>query len=333
LHRITKVKDKKTANSNLVDKAREVIRIEARAVNALAERIGDDFLSAVDLLYSSRGRVIVSGLGKSGYVARKIAATLASTGTPAIYLHPVEGVHGDLGVTTKGDVVIAVSKSGEMDELPHLLRIFKRLEVSVIALTGSLNSTLALNADVVLDVSVEEEACPHGLAPTASTTASLAMGDALAIALLLKRGFGPEDFALIHPGGALGRKLLLKVEDVMMTGENVPWVSVDATMKDAVNEMTAKRGITSVVDKNQHVVGVVTNGDLMRLIEKSERIFDIPVADVMNRSPKIISKNELGAAAVKMMEQHGIISMPVVDDEEKLTGVIHLHDLMRARVV
>jgi len=327
------MKDKKTVSPNLLDKAREVIRIEAKAVSTLADRIGDEFLEAVDLLYSSRGRVIVSGMGKSGYVARKIAATLASTGTPAIYLHPVEGVHGDLGVTTKGDVVIAISKSGEMDELPYLLRIFKRLEVSVIALTGSGNSTLAQNADVVLDVSVEEEACPHGLAPTASTTASLAMGDALAIALLLKRGFGPDDFALIHPGGALGRRLILKVEDVMIGGDNIPRVSLDATMKDAVIEMTAKRGITSVVDKKHHVVGVVTNGDLMRLIEKSEMIFNIPVVEVMNKNPKVISKNELGAAAVKMMEKHAIISMPVVDGDNKLIGIIHLHDLMKAGVV
>ncbi|MFQ6103129.1 MAG: SIS domain-containing protein [Candidatus Glassbacteria bacterium] len=326
------IKEGKTESLDLIEKAKGVIRIEAHAVNSLYDRIGKEFLRAVELLYSARGRVIVSGLGKSGYVARKIASTLASTGTPAIYLHPVEGVHGDLGVATKGDVVIAVSKSGEMDELPHLLNIFKRLEVSVIAITGTLDSTLALNADVVLDVSVEEEACPHNLAPTASTTASLAMGDALAIALLLKRGFTYEDFALIHPGGSLGRKLL-KVEDVMMRGEDVPWVSLDSTMKDAVIEMTAKRGITSVVDKKHHVVGVITNGDLMRLLEKTESIFDIPVADVMNKNPKIIYQKELGATAVKMMEEYGIISMPVVDEENRLKGVIHLHDLMRARVL
>jgi len=327
------MKDGTLTNLDLMEKAKTVIRTEARAVSTLVDRIGDDFLKAVEMLYASRGRVIVSGLGKSGYVARKIAATLASTGTPAIYLHPVEGVHGDLGVATKGDTVIAVSKSGEMDELPHLLKIFKRLEVGVIALTGSLKSTLAQSADVVLDVSVEEEACPHNLAPTASTTASLAMGDALAISLLLKRGFGPEDFALIHPGGALGRRLILKVEDVMMMGDDVPWVSLDATMKDAVIEMTAKRGITSVIDREHHVVGVITNGDLMRLIEKTELIFDIPVVDVMNRNPKIISKDELAAVAVKMMEEHGIISMPVVDEHGRLKGVIHLHDLMRAKVV
>jgi arabinose-5-phosphate isomerase len=319
-------------STDLIEKAKEVIRVEAVAVGSLAERIGEDFLRAVDLLYSSRGRVIVSGLGKSGYVARKIASTLASTGTPAIYLHPVEGVHGDLGMAAKGDVVIAVSKSGEMDELSHLLSLFKRLEVKVIGLTGTLDSTLALNADIVLDVSVEEEACPYNLAPTASTTAALAMGDALAIALLLKRGFGPDDFARLHPGGALGRKLL-KVEDVMMRGEDVPWVSLDATMKDAVIEMTAKRGITSVVDRKHHVVGVVTNGDLMRLLEKTELIMGIPVTQVMNRNPKIISSKEFAAEAVRMMEEYGIISMPVVDEGNRLTGVIHLHDLMRAGVV
>lgn len=319
-------------STDLIEMARDVIRIEAKAVHTLSDRIGESFLRAVDLLYASRGRVIVSGLGKSGYVARKIASTLASTGTPAIYLHPVEGVHGDLGMATKGDVVIAVSKSGEMEELPHLLSLFKRLEVAVIALTGTLDSTLALNADVVLDVSVEEEACPYNLAPTASTTAALAMGDALAIALLLKRGFTLDDFARLHPGGALGRKLL-KVEDVMMRGEDVPWVSLDATMKDAVIEMTAKRGITSVVDRRHRVVGVVTNGDLMRLLERTELIMTIPVTQVMNRNPKIISSKEFAAKAVRMMEEFGIISMPVVDGEGRLTGVIHLHDLMRAGVV
>jgi arabinose-5-phosphate isomerase len=326
------LKTDKMQNTDLIEKAREVLRIEAAAVSSLGERIGENFLTAVDYLYSSRGRVIVSGLGKSGYVARKIAATLASTGTPAIYLHPVEGVHGDLGMAAKGDVVIAVSKSGEMDQLPYLLSLFKRLEVKVIGLTGTPGSTLALNADVVLDVSVEEEACPFNLAPTASTTAALAMGDALAIALLLKRGFGPEDFARLHPGGSLGRKLL-KVEDVMMRGEDVPWISLDATMKDAVIEMTAKRGITSVVDRKHRVVGVVTNGDLMRLLEKTELIMGIPVTQVMNRNPKIISSREFAAKAVRMMEEFGIISMPVVDEENRLTGVVHLHDLMRAGVV
>lgn len=330
MHKVQRTE--KMQSTDLIEMARDVIRIEAKAVHTLSDRIGESFLRAVDLLYASRGRVIVSGLGKSGYVARKIASTLASTGTPAIYLHPVEGVHGDLGMATKGDVVIAVSKSGEMEELPHLLSLFKRLEVAVIALTGTLDSTLALNADVVLDVSVEEEACPYNLAPTASTTAALAMGDALAIALLLKRGFTLDDFARLHPGGALGRKLL-KVEDVMMRGEDVPWVSLDATMKDAVIEMTAKRGITSVVDRRHRVVGVVTNGDLMRLLERTELIMTIPVTQVMNRNPKIISSKEFAAKAVRMMEEFGIISMPVVDGEGRLTGVIHLHDLMRAGVV
>jgi arabinose-5-phosphate isomerase len=318
----------------LLKKAREVFRIEAEAINALEDRIGDEFVEAIEILSTCQGRVVVSGIGKSGIVAKKVASTLASTGTPSLFLHPEEGIHGDLGMVVRGDAVLVISKSGEMDQLPQLMSLFKRLEVKIISITASTTSTLAANSDVVLNMSVKEEACPYGLAPTASTTVALAIGDALAIALLLKRGFKREDFALIHPGGTLGKKLLLKVKDLMLVREDeVPKVSIDATMKEAIFEMTAKRGLTSVIDGEGKVVGVVTNGDLMRLLEKTEQIFHIPVRDVMTMSPKVIDQEELAISAVKMMEQYGIISMPVVDDSDILVGVIHLHDLMRAGII
>ncbi len=318
----------------LLQKAREVFRIEAEAINALETQIGDEFVEAIEILSNCQGRVVVSGIGKSGIVAKKVASTLASTGTPSLFLHPEEGIHGDLGMVVRGDVVLVISKSGEMEQLPQLLSLFKRLEVKIIAITASTTSTLAANSDVILKMSVKEEACPYGLAPTASTTVALAIGDALAIALLLKRGFKREDFALIHPGGSIGKKLLLKVKDLMLVRDDeVPRVPVDATMKEAVFEMTAKRGLTSVVDEEGVVVGVVTNGDLMRLLEKTELIFHIPVREVMTTTPKVINQGELAISAVKMMEQYGIISMPVVDDANVVVGVIHLHDLMRAGII
>ncbi len=318
----------------LLQKAREVFRIEAEAINALETQIGDEFVEAIEILSNCQGRVVVSGIGKSGIVAKKVASTLASTGTPSLFLHPEEGIHGDLGMVVRGDVVLVISKSGEMEQLPQLMSLFKRLEVKIIAITASTTSTLAANSDVILKMSVKEEACPYGLAPTASTTVALAIGDALAIALLLKRGFKREDFALIHPGGSIGKKLLLKVKDLMLVRDDeVPRVPVDATMKEAVFEMTAKRGLTSVVDEEGVVVGVVTNGDLMRLLEKTELIFHIPVREVMTTTPKVINQGELAISAVKMMEQYGIISMPVVDDANVVVGVIHLHDLMRAGII
>jgi arabinose-5-phosphate isomerase len=318
----------------LLEKARDVFRIEAEAVKSLEERFGDEFIAAIDILYGCKGRVIVSGIGKSGIVAKKIASTFASTGTPALFLHPVEGIHGDLGMVVRGDVVLIISKSGEMDQLPQLLSLFKRLEVKIIAITASTSATLAASSEVVLDMSVKEEACPYGLAPTASTTVALAIGDALAIALLLKRGFKKEDFAIIHPGGTIGKKLLFKVKDLMLSREDeIPRISISSTMKEAIFEMAAKRGITSVVDADGKVVGVVTNGDLMRLADKTEHIFHIPVTEVMAKTPKVIQPDELAITAVKMMEQYGIISMPVVDEQRVLIGVIHLHDMMRAGII
>lgn len=312
--------------------ARETLRLEARAIQGLEPRLGPAFAQAVDLLFGCRGRVIVTGMGKSGLVGRKIASTLTSTGTPSLFVHPAEGVHGDSGVALSGDVVVALSKSGETGELLDLLSVFKRFDLAVIALVGRPGSALARYADVALDCSVDEEACPHDLTPTASTAAMLALGDALAMALLTRRDFRPEEFAAFHPGGALGRRLLLTVADVMLTGDDCPSVPVDATMREAILEMAHKRGTVPVVDRDR-VVGVVTNGDLMRLMEETDRVFDLPVREVMTPDPKLIRPDALAAVAVNQMENHGIMAMPVVDDERRLLGIVHLHDCMRAGVV
>lgn len=314
-------------------RARETLVVEAQAIRALETRLGPSFVEAVDRLFACRGRAIVTGMGKSGLVARKIAATLTSTGTPSVYLHPAEGVHGDAGVALRGDVVIALSKSGETDELLQLLGVFKRFDLPIVALVGAPRSTLARRADVVLDCSVDEEACPHDLTPTASSTAMLAMGDALAMALLTRRDFRPEDFAVFHPGGSLGKRLLLTVADVMLTGDLVPSVAIDATMREAIVEMAHKRGTVPIVDDRERVVGVVTNGDLMRLMEETDQVFAVPVAEVMTREPKTIFPDALAASAVNQMENHGIVALPVVDAERRLVGIVHLHDCMRAGVV
>jgi arabinose-5-phosphate isomerase len=314
------------------EKGKEVIRIEAAAVAALEERLDEDFEKALDIIFQTRGRVIVSGMGKSGIVAKKIAATLSSTGTPAIFLHPVEGIHGDLGVVQRNDVVIAISKSGNTDELYQLVPLFKRMGISIITLTGNRDSPLAKRSDVVLDVGVKEEACPYDLIPTASTTATVAMGDALAIALLHRRNFSPEDFALLHPGGSLGRRLLLTVEDVMLTDDEVPVVREDVSMEKTILEMTAKRGVTSVVDKDGKLVGVFVYGDLGRLLEKTKDIFDKEVREVMIRDPKTITKDRLAAEALQKMEEYGITSLVVIGDERRPIGIVHLHDIMRAGV-
>ena len=320
------------APADWLARARETLAVEAESIRALESRIGPAFAEAVDRLFLCRGRAIVTGMGKSGLVGRKIASTLTSTGTPAVYLHPAEGVHGDAGLALKGDVVIVLSKSGETGELLQLMGVFKRFDLPVIALVGAPRSTLARRADVVLDCSIAEEACPHDLTPTASSTAMLAMGDALAMALLTRRDFRPEDFAVFHPGGSLGKRLLLTVADVMVTGDGVPSVPQDATMREAIVEMAHKRGTVPVVDAGK-VVGVVTNGDLMRLMEETDSVFSIPVERVMSRAPKTIVAHALAATAVNQMENHGIVALPVVDDEGHLEGIVHLHDCMRAGVV
>ena len=315
-----------------VEKGKEVIRAEAEAVAALEERIDENFKRALDLIFNAKGRIIVSGMGKSGIVARKIAATLSSTGTSAIFLHPVEGVHGDLGMVQRHDIAIAVSKSGNTDELYQLVPLFKRMGIPIITLTGNPDSPLAKRSDVVLDVSVKEEACPYDLIPTSSTTATVAMGDALAIALLHRRNFSPEDFAKLHPAGALGRRLLLTVEEVMLTSDDVPIVHEEASMEKTILEMTAKRGVTSVVNEKGKLVGIFVYGDLGRLLEKTKDIFKKKVREVMIRYPKTITKDKLAAEALKEMEEFGITSLIVTNEKEQPIGIVHLHDIMRAGV-
>jgi arabinose-5-phosphate isomerase len=319
--------------SEIVERGRRVVRMEREALQESENRIDDSFAKAVEILARSTGRAIVSGVGKSGLVGRKIAATLTSTGTPATFLHPSESLHGDLGIVGQSDVAILISKSGESNELVALLEHLKRLGVCTIAIVGEKNSTLGRHTDVALDAWVKEEACVHDLAPTTSTTVALALGDALAVALLEEKGFKSEDFARLHPGGALGRKLLTQVRDVMVTGNLIPVLSPSATMREAVVQLAERRGIAVIRGDDGGVAGVVTSGDLTRLMEREDNVMPIPVSGVMTKNPRIAHDDELGSAVVYRMEQHGIISMPVVDENEKLVGVIHLHDLMRAGVV
>lgn len=319
---------------NLIEQAKKVLTIESKAVASLADRIDENFVRAVELIYECKGRVVITGMGKSGIIGKKIASTLSSIGTPALFLHPAEGIHGDLGMVTKGDVIICLSNSGETDELLKLLPVVKRFDVRLIAITGNINSTLANNSDVVLDASVDEEACPWDIVPTASTTASLAMGDALAIALLDRKGFTKEDFAILHPGGSLGKSLLLTVEDLMHKGDALPVVKEDTPFKDVIYEISSKKlGVTTVVDKNGVLKGIVTDGDLRRLLEKRKDVFEITASDMMTVNPKIIAKNELAAKALQIMEQYSITSLLIVDERDSPAGIIHLHDLLKAGVV
>ncbi|MFC1614230.1 SIS domain-containing protein [Gemmatimonadota bacterium] len=317
----------------ILSQARRVVRIEAEAVNGLLDRLDSSFVQAVDIIFSCKGRVIISGVGKSGIVGRKLATTFTSTGTPAIFIHPVDCLHGDMGLVSPEDIFVAVSKSGETDEIEQLLHFFKRLDVKIIAVTGKKDSSLSRTADVALDVSVVQEACPHDLAPTASTTAAMVMGDALAVCLLLRRDFGPEDFASLHPAGTLGRKLLLKVKEVMLSGEGLPMVNFRAGMKEVLMVLVGKRGICPVVDDDRRLIGVVTDGDFKRLLNRTVDFMDVPVSEVMTGTPKSIHPDELCVSVVKKMEEFSIISMPVVDNDNRLVGVLHLHDLMRARVI
>ena len=322
--------------TDILEAARKVLRIEAEAVQALNDRINGEFVRAVEMILACSGRVVVTGMGKSGLICQKIAATMASTGTPALFLHPAEGVHGDLGMVAKGDVVIAVSNSGETEELTRILPVIKRMGLPLIAMAGKPESTLARAGDVFLDISVKEEACPLQLAPTASTTATLAMGDALAVALLLERGFREEDFALYHPGGALGKRLLLRVEDLMHTEAAIPLVTPQTALKDALYEITSKKlGLTGVVGEGGELVGVFTDGDLRRTIEKGVELLHRPISEFMNRQPKRILRTHLAVKALQRMEEHAITSLFVFNSEEDRVpvGVIHLHDLLRAGVV
>jgi arabinose-5-phosphate isomerase len=314
--------------------AREVINIEAAAVQALTQRVDDNFLRALNIILSCEGRVIVSGMGKSGHIARKIAATMSSTGTPAYFVHPAEASHGDLGMITAQDVFIALSYSGESDELMTIVPLIKRQGARLISLTGNAKSSLALAADAHLDGSVSKEACPMGLAPTTSTTAALVLGDALAMALLDAKGFGKEDFARSHPGGSLGRRLLTHVRDIMHTGKAIPAVSQDATLSDAILEISRKSlGMTAIVDENQSVLGIYTDGDLRRTLEKKLDFNTTAISSVMSKTPRSISPDALAAEAVRMMEERGISQMLVVDNNNKLVGALNMLDLLRAKVI
>lgn len=321
-----------TDSEALVAEGRRVLALEARAVNALEARLGEDFARACTLIAEAGGRVITCGIGKSGHIARKMAGTLTSTGTPAIFLHPVEALHGDLGIVGRDDVAIVVSKSGDSEELRGLIDYLSRLGVPIIALVGASRSQLGDHATVVLDCSVEEEACPMDLAPTSSSTAALAMADAIAVTVLQIKGFEVEDFAALHPGGSLGRKLTVTVADVMER-EDYPALSEDASVKDVIGPLAEQRGTVPIVDARSRIVGVVTAGDLTRLMEHDADFLRRDVREIMTRDPKTASANELGSAAASRMEAYGIMALPVVREDGTVEGVVHLHDLMRAGAV
>lgn len=333
---IEKRSDEVSGEVNIIEEAKRVLRIEAKSILELSERIDEAFLKAIELLYNCKGKIALMGMGKSGLIARKIASTFASTGTPSFFLHPAEGMNGDFGMLTKEDLVIAISNSGETRELLEVLPLIKRFGNQLIVLTGNERSTLAKAGNICLNIHVKEEACPLGLAPTASTTATLALGDALAVALMVKRGFREEDFALLHPGGSLGKRLLLKVEDLMHTGEAFPMVSEKTLMKDAIFEITSKRlGVTGVQNEEGHLVGVITDGDLRRALERFENILNRPASEIMTRNPKWILRDALASEAVKRMEEYSITSLFVFDhsNDRVPVGIIHLHDLLKAGVI
>ncbi len=313
--------------------AKDVLDIEAKAILRLKNNIGDDFDKAVDILYNCKGRVIVTGMGKSGLIGKKIAATMSSTGTPAYFLHPAESTHGDSGVITRNDVIIAISNSGETQELLNLLPLIKRFGCEMIGMTGNLNSTLAKTSEVTLDISVEREACPLGKAPTASTTATLAMGDALAVCLMEKKGFTKEDFLMYHPSGKLGKGLTYKVRDLMITGDKMPVVSDDETFTDVINTISEyKLGMAMVVDSDRKLSGVLTDGDIRRTVIKYHDISNLRIKDVMTSNPKRITSDAYAASALNLMEKFSITALAIVDENNIPVGVIHVHDLLRAGV-
>lgn len=313
----------------MLKQAKEVLKIEAEGILGLIERIGREFTAALELIYQSPGRVIVTGIGKSGLVGRKISATLNSTGTPSIFLHPVEAMHGDLGMVQKGDVILALSNSGETMELNAIMPIIRAIGSKIIAMTGDAGSTLAASADVVLDVGVPREACPLGLAPTASTTAALAMGDALAVTLLRKRRFQSSDFKRLHPGGTLGDRLSVQVDKVMTTGRKVPTVQADALMTEAVQVMNKNNlGVLLVVDSKKILRGIFTDGDLRRTLAKAGALPEVPIRTLMNPAPIAITPDRLAAQALEVMQAHEITVLPIVNESQRLLGMIHLHDLL-----
>jgi arabinose-5-phosphate isomerase len=315
--------------NEIIKTGRNVIRIEADAVANLEKSINQDFVKAIDIIYATKGRVVLTGMGKSGLIARKIVATLNSTGTAAIYLHPTDALHGDLGMVRKEDVVIIISKSGSTEEIAKLMPMFKRLGVKLIAMSGNPNSSLVKQSDIFLNISVKEEACPHDLAPTSSTTATLVMGDALSVALLQKRGFTAEDFALLHPGGSLGKRLSLKIDEIMIKGDGVPVVKENSSIKDIILEMTSKRlGTTCVVDNAGKLSGIITDGDLRRLLEKTMDVKHLVATDIMSKKPKVTEKDYLASFALQLMESHKITSLIITDKNKKPIGIVHLHDLI-----
>ncbi len=320
----------------MLEHAKKTFEIEGNAILNLRERLNDNFINAVNIILSCEGKVIVTGIGKSGLISQKIASTFACSGTPAFFIHSAEGIHGDIGMISKKDVVIAVSNSGETDELVKILPIIKRLGLKLIALTGNKESVLAKNADILIDVSVKEEACSMGLIPTASTAVTMAMGDALAITVLESRGFSEEDFAVLHPGGALGKKLLLMVEDLMHVSDEIPLVLETDSIKEVLIEITSKRlGVTGVSDNEGNLTGIITDGDLRRALERKQDILSAEAKEVMSTSPKTIEKTALAAKALQEMEQHSITSLFVFSATatEKIEGIIHLHDILKAGVV
>jgi arabinose-5-phosphate isomerase len=323
------------STDSVIDIAKKVLETEAEAVNALIEKLGSNFEKAVEIIYHCRGRVVVTGMGKSGIVGKKIAATLASTGTPAFFLHPAEATHGDLGMVTSDDIIIAISNSGETEEIIELIPFLKRFNVKLISITGNPESSLSKSADVTLDVSVKKEACPFGIVPTASTTATMAMGDALAVALLMKRGLKEQDFAFFHPGGRIGKKLFVRVKDLMHTGDEIPSVGMKTPMSKTVVEMSSKRlGHTVVIDDNGMIAGIITDGDLRRGIEKwGGKLFEMTAGEVMTKNPKTISEEELAVKALSIMESYSITALIVPDKDRRVVGIIHLHDILRKGIV
>ncbi len=318
----------------MIETGKKVLRIESEAVAALIDRLDDKFEKAVETLDKCKGRVVVTGMGKSGLIGKKIAATLASIGVPAFFLHPAEGVHGDLGMVVKDDVIVAISNSGETDEILELLPSIKRFALPLISLTGNMKSTMAKRSDIVLDISVAEEACPMNLVPTASTTATLAMGDALAIALLDKKGVKEEDFALFHPGGSLGRKLITRVDDLMHVGDQLPLVTEDTLVPDTIGEISRKKlGFAIVVNGEGRTLGIVTDGDLRRGMENHHDILQKTASEIMAENPKTIEKDALAARALQIMESLSITALIIADESQKPVGVIHLHDILKAGIV
>jgi len=314
----------------ILNLGRKVIKIEGDAVLALSKLLDDNFILACEKIFSSKGRVVLTGMGKSGLIARKIVATLNSTGTPSIFMHPTDALHGDLGMVRREDVVIIISKSGNTEELMDLVFMLKRMNIPIIAMVGNVQSKIAKESDFILNVSVTEEACPYDLAPTASTTVALAMGDAIAISLLEMRGFTADDFALLHPAGSLGKRLSLKILEIMYKGNDIPIVSMDTSLKDTILEMTSKRlGMTCVIDKEGKLAGIVTDGDLRRLLEKKLEIKDLTASDLMSKNPKTIREFYLASFALQRMENYKITALIVVDEKDKPIGVIHLHDLVK----